>query len=313
MDVKVYFVIVTYNSSRYICKAVDSIHRCEPKAEIVVVDNASQDDTLVQLTRYPDISVLPQAQNLGFGKANNKGISFALQNGADFIYLLNHDAFLVEPITHTLINLLNAHPEIGVISPFQFHPDNIHLESNFARFMFQQGILNRYFGELRTEALSEYYLVDFVQAASWFIPAAVFRKLGGFDPIFFHYGEDNNFLQRLKYHHFKVAVVPQLSITHETNPIKSGYKKNYNSYHLNRLRSLKLSKYTDINLPSVHCEYLRDINREVIGILKNFLTLRWSYIPGRLKHLLFLGSVWPSIVTSREVAKMGQGCYLRIP
>lgn len=312
MQTEVYFVIVTFNSSRYIGKVLDSINLYEPDAKIVIVDNASHDDTLREIKRYSDVSVLHQAQNLGFGKANNKGISFALRNGAEFIYLLNHDASLVEPITHTLINLLKKNPEIGIISPFQFQPDNIYLESSFSKFMFQQGILNRYFGELRTNSLSEYYIVDFVQAASWFIPATVFQKIGGFDPIFFHYGEDNNFLQRLKYHHLKAAVVPHLAIAHETNPVKSRYKKNYNSYHLNRLRSSKLSKYADINILSVRRLYLVDIRNEILSILKNLLTFRWHFMLGQLKHLVFMVTALSQIKTARSIARKGKGCYLTV-
>lgn len=312
MHTEVYFVIVTFNSSRYIEKLLGSINLYEPDAKIVIIDNASHDDTLLLIKQYPDVSVLPQARNLGFGKANNMGISFALQNGAEFIYLLNHDALLVEPITHTLINLLRRNPEIGIVSPFQFHPDNIHLEFSFARFMFQQGILERYFGEIRTKSLSEYYIVDFVQAASWFIPATVFRTIGGFDPIFFHYGEDNNFLQRLKYHHLKAAVVPRLSIVHETNPIKSTYKKNYNSYHLNRLRSSKLSKYADINILSIRRLYLMDVKDAILSLLKSILTLRWNFIPGQLKHLVFMVRIWPQIRLSRKITRQGGECYLSV-
>jgi GT2 family glycosyltransferase len=306
---KIYFVIVTYNAVDYIQRTLDSIVKFESDAGIIIVDNGSKDETLKLLSKYPHVHIVPQGNNLGFGKGNNIGISLALSKGADYVYLLNQDAFLLESVTEKLIEILKKHPEIGVISPFQYSPDGVHLETNFEKFMYQQSVLRMYIPELAKRTLSEYYPVDFVQAASWFIPASVLRKVGGFDPIFFHYGEDNHLLSRLKFHGYKVAVVPGLMVAHETNPLKLVQSK-YDSYNINRLRALKLNKYTDINKETSLHIYLKDQFNELYRLIISILILQWSSVPGRLKHIAQMSFIWSDIQVSRSTVRNVSGCYL---
>lgn len=306
---KIYFVIVTYNAVDYIQRTLDSIVKLESDAGIIIVDNGSKDETLKLLSKYPHVHIVPQGNNLGFGKGNNIGISLALSKDADYVYLLNQDAFLLESVTEKLIEILKKHPEIGVISPFQYSPDGVHLETNFEKFMYQQSVLRMYIPELAKRKLSEYYPVDFVQAASWFIPASVLRKVGGFDPIFFHYGEDNHLLSRLKFHGYKVAVVPNLRVAHETNPVKMAPGK-FDAYHLNRLRALKLNKYADINREAEFRTYLKDIAKELLFTVWGIMMLRWSITPGRFRYIAHLSVLWPGIIASRNTTQNIPGCYL---
>jgi GT2 family glycosyltransferase len=306
---KIYFIIVTYNASKYIKRTLDSISKFEPTSEIIIVDNGSKDETLVLLSAYPKVEILPQYKNLGFGKANNLGISLALRRGADYVYLLNHDAFLLEPVTEKLITILKNQPDIGIISPFQYGPNGVQLETNFEKFMYQQSVFRLYIPELAMKQFSEYYSVDFVQAASWFMPASALKKVGGFDPIFFHYGEDNHLLNRFKFHGYKTAVAPELKVSHETNPLKMAPCK-FDTYHLNRLRALKLNKYVDINREEEFSVFLKDLAKELFFTIGGILMLRWYITPGRIKHILQMAVIWPDVLISRKTTQKTHGCYL---
>jgi GT2 family glycosyltransferase len=306
---KIYFVIVTHNAVSYIKRTLDSIIKFEPNAGIIIVDNGSGDETLILLSAYPKVAILPQHKNLGFGKGNNVGISLALSKGAEYVYLLNQDAFLLEPVTEKLITILKNHPDIGVISPFQYSPDGVHMETNFEKFMYQQSVLRLYIPELARNQYSEYYSVDFVQAASWFMPASALRKVGGFDPIFFHYGEDNHLLSRLKFHGYQTAVVPELKVVHETNSAKMAPGK-FDTYHLNRLRALKLNKYLDINREEEFPVFLKDLAKELLFTIGGILLLRWSITPWRIKHILQMAVIWRDVLTSRKITQKTPGCYL---
>ena len=72
----VYIIIVTYNAMQWLSKTLSSI---PAEFSVVIVDNNSSDKTLDFINNnYQQITVLPQSENLGFGKANNLGISYAL-------------------------------------------------------------------------------------------------------------------------------------------------------------------------------------------------------------------------------------------
>lgn len=81
---KVNTIIVTYNGAQWIEKCLDSLHECKVKTHILIVDNASTDNTLsIIREKYPEVELIESAKNLGFGKANNIGLRKALDERAD--------------------------------------------------------------------------------------------------------------------------------------------------------------------------------------------------------------------------------------
>ena len=66
-----------------------------------------------------------------------------------------------------------------------------------------------------SQASSQLVEVPFVNAAFWLLPIAVIKKIGGFSPLFYHYGEDRNYIQRNVYHGYKIGYVPSAFATHD--------------------------------------------------------------------------------------------------
>lgn len=110
-------VIVTYNSRRDIARCLDSLRRHPPRAstEIIVVDNASPDET-AQLVRqdWPDVRVLDAGGNVGFARANNIGIR---ASSGEFVLLLNPDTEATGTAIDMLVACLERTPEIGALGP----------------------------------------------------------------------------------------------------------------------------------------------------------------------------------------------------
>ncbi|MBZ9787851.1 glycosyltransferase [Psychroflexus sp. CAK57W] len=95
-----YVIIVTYNAMSWIDRCLQSTG----DYPVVVVDNASTDQTVVHIqSNYPKATLLPQNKNLGFGQGNNVGISYALNQGAEHVFLLNQDAYLVVDVLEQFI------------------------------------------------------------------------------------------------------------------------------------------------------------------------------------------------------------------
>ena len=111
-------VIVTFNSAPCIeaCLAhLLASARADLALEIIVIDNASRDDTLAQLITWgTDIRLIQNSRNRGFAAACNQGIRIAT---GDYVLLLNPDAYLDEGSLATMINYLESNPKVAIVGP----------------------------------------------------------------------------------------------------------------------------------------------------------------------------------------------------
>ena len=205
-------IIVTYNAMQWLSKTLSSIPDEFP---VIVIDNNSSDKTLDFIkNNYPQITVLPQSENLGFGKANNLGISYALKNGADYVFLLNQDAYLHPKTIEKLLDVHKSNPQLGIISPLHLNGKGDNLDVGFLNAITNSGI-EHFNDNFKAQKLNSVYELPFVNAAAWLLPKQTLDIVGGFDPIFFHYGEDDNFCQRVLFHGFKIGVVTDAIINHD--------------------------------------------------------------------------------------------------
>ena len=183
---------------------------------VIVVDNASTDGTVSFIERnYPNIEIFIQDTNLGFGRANNIGISFALEQGAEHVFLLNQDAYLVDDILDNMVNFQIKNPQYGILSPIHITGNRKRLDKNFFNFMLKEKTGQFYSDFVLGNNIAKVYEVPFVNAAAWLISRKCLEEVGGFDPIFFHYGEDDNYCQRVIYHGFRIGVLPKIYIIHD--------------------------------------------------------------------------------------------------
>ena len=206
MKKKIAVVIVTFNGEIWIRKNLNSLLNSNYPIDIIIVDNASTDETINIVKEFKAIELIKNKINLGFGKANNIGIDWALKKGFDAIFLLNQDTWIYENTISNLAQVLFENPNLGIVSPMHYSADEITLDENF----------NTYFNRFKIVEDSESLrIVPFINAAAWLVSKECFSKTGYFDPIFNHYGEDRNFCERVKYHGFNIAVVKNAAICHD--------------------------------------------------------------------------------------------------
>ena len=215
---RVLAVVVTYNAMQWADRCFGSLLASSPRPDVLAVDNGSTDGTREHVAAaFPEVEVLGNTENLGFGAANNFGLRRALDGDYDFVYLMNQDAWVGEG---TLRLLLEAHrPEYGVLSPMQLSAEGIP-DANFrrkcGRSLERAGVL---MGPRpwKTSASAGDGIVEvpFVMAAHWLLSREAIRRTGGFSPAFRQYGEDDNFIDRLHWHGLKCGVVPAAAAVHD--------------------------------------------------------------------------------------------------
>jgi GT2 family glycosyltransferase len=242
---KVFTIIVTYNGMKWIDTCLRSIVN---QSEVIVVDNNSSDDTLFCIkANFPTVIILPQTENLGFGLANNKGIEYAIKNDADAVFLLNQDAFAQMDCIANLKKSSKDNPDYGIISPVHLNGDGTEVDYTFLKVTSPFSAQNLISDLILRRFSKNIYPLNFINAAAWFIPKAVFYKVGGFDPLFFLYGEDDNYCQRVLYHGFKIGIIPNATIFHDSN--NSNYQDGVagSEKYFRQFRNSVYVKYADVN------------------------------------------------------------------
>ena len=211
-------IIVTYNAMPWLDRCYSSLRASTLPCDIITIDNGSTDGTPSYLkANFPEVELVENSSNLGFGKANNIGLQKALDEGYDYAYLLNQDAWVMPDTFARLVGISQQHPDFGILSPMQLKADGQHLDDKFAINVIGT---HQHTRPLLTEDLYFHrqegaYEVTFVMAAHWFITRRCFEQVGGFSPTFYHYGEDDNYLNRTRYWKFRIGICPEVQAVHD--------------------------------------------------------------------------------------------------
>lgn len=196
-------IIVSYNFEKWMDICLGSVRKSSIPCTTVVIDNLSQDNTCQKITQlFPEVILIRNNENAGFGKANNIGINYAIKNGYKYIFLLNQDAWVAPDAIEKLVVAAKNNPKMGIISPVHLNGKGDAPDKGFADYT---GLKNlKDISSLKEEIKP----VKFVNAAMWLIPTNVLIETGGFDPIFRHYGEDVNLAQRIRKKRYNIGIVP---------------------------------------------------------------------------------------------------------
>jgi len=266
-------IIVTFNGHKWIEKCIASLQSQTHKVDIFLIDNNSHDNTLELIReRFPDLVVYSSSVNLGFGKANNLGFIHALKNKYHYVLLLNQDAFLSPDTVNKLYVHCESNPEIGIISPMQLDPDTKTIESKFVNFITRTDTNKEIISDLYFSRIKSLYYIEFIQAAIWFMPISTIESLGGFDPVFFHYGEDRDYCMRLQKTAKHVAISTQSIGYHAAEnyiPAKISFRERLKRNTLISQVYLiyGLKHYDGCFLLRLIIEYLKICNELLIDIL----------------------------------------------
>lgn len=276
-----YAIVVTYNGSKWVDKCFGGLLNSTFPVKIIAVDNCSSDDTLDLLRgKFPSVEIVGLNKNLGFGGANNVGIAIAQKAGADYIFLLNQDAWVDPDTIENLIRVDKMFSGFGIISPVHLNGDGN---------AFDYGFMNCLCGSKEKIHLSDFYLkpkaelnniyrIDFVNAAAWLLSRKTIEKVGGFNPLFFQYGEDQDYVNRCKYFRLKIGFVPLAKVYHGRPQYDTDEKKQI------VLRTTILAGLLD---PEGENKFNKNIRDLVVSIIKDLLFFRLRQVKFLFGELRF--------------------------
>lgn len=268
----IFLIVVTYNGMRWLPKHVNSIKISSLALKAIYVDNGSTDGTIDFIeTHFSEATLIKAKENLGFGKANNIGAKHAIDNGAEYIFLLNQDAYLTNDTVKNCLRGFNLVQKAALVSPVHLDGTGNQLDIGFQRCITDE-LCPGFVSDLALGRKKEIYPIYSANAAAWMLKVSSIKKLGLFSPVFFHYGEDINFQQRLKYFGYTALLIPDALIMHDRQ------SRNGKKSELGRQIEVKTNQMT----------ILMNINEPYLKTVKSV----WKYAG----LLVFEGKIWKSIL-----------------
>jgi hypothetical protein len=226
-------IIVNWNVRDLLAQCLVSLRQHPPadgNMQIVVVDNASADDSVAILRRdFPEVVLIANSQNRGFTGGNNDGLRWLRAHGeaGSDVLLLNPDTKVHAGALDSLIELMRAQPDVGVTGPRMIYGDGspqstarafptlvtAMFESTWLQRFAPQSLLDRYYARHAGNAAPSD--VDWLVGAALLIRRKALDAVGEFDEArFFMYSEELDLCKRIKEAGWRVVYEARATITH---------------------------------------------------------------------------------------------------
>lgn len=217
-------VLVSYNTKELTKKALNYLFAssCGNEMEVVVVDNASRDGSAEMIrTEYPQITLIENSANVGFGRANNQALPYIT---GKYVLLLNTDAFVEPDAIAKTVQYMDAHPLCGILGvkligrkgdlqpSCRFFPTpwNIFLQRTGLRRLFKHAVM---IDDMSWDHKSVRNC-DWVPGCYLLIRKEVIDQVGLLDPRYFLYYEEIDLCFAAKSAGWLVTYFPDTSVVH---------------------------------------------------------------------------------------------------
>jgi GT2 family glycosyltransferase len=223
----VYCVILNLNGRALLLETLESVLQMPYRnCRIVVADNGSTDGSLEGVrTLYPEVDIIENGRNLGFGEGNNAGMRYALERGADWVFLLNNDITVDRNLLTELMRVSVTDQNIGMLCP------KIYYASEPGKLWYAGGRVNFWTGQVSHRGIREidrdqYNSVvdtDYVTGCAMLIRRHALETVGMFDPIYYPiYAEDADLSTRFLRAGFRLVYVPSAKLWHKVSAFSGG-------------------------------------------------------------------------------------------
>jgi len=245
-------IIVNYNSTSCLLRCIESVYKDLDNAavNIYVADNNSKDHVQRIAEQYPDIHLVMNKKNIGFGNAVNQCIE---KSASPFLMLLNPDSIVIAGFFKLMLGYMEAHLDIGILGPAIYDHD-MEVQGSARAFptpitaLFgRSAFLTRIFPDnpiTRRNILNKAsdgktpMPVDWVSGACMLVRREAVKEVGLMDRHFFMYWEDADWCRRMRQNGWGVFYYPQAGLIHyagvssEQNLIQSVVEFHKSAYYL---------------------------------------------------------------------------------
>jgi GT2 family glycosyltransferase len=242
--IKVAVIIVTYNAEKYLDGLFGSLGKMRIgglDAQVIVVDNASKDGTVRRLKKErPEVRLIENDVNAGFAGGNDIGIAVAMDEGADYVYLLNHDTEVASDFLVEAVKVAEADEKIGAVQSLLLlwqDKERINSTGNAVHFLGFGYCLDykKRVSDWKYAGIKE---IAYASGAGVLYRASVLRVTGLLDEALFMYHEDLDLGWRIRLAGFRNVLAPHSVVYHKYEFSRSIAK----FYYMERNRYVVLMK-----------------------------------------------------------------------
>lgn len=286
--IEVSIIIVNYNTLELTKNTINSVIEKTKnlKYEIILIDNASIDGSVEFFEKeYKNkIIFIKNNENLGFGKANNKGIEIAR---GKYVFLLNPDTLLINNAIKILFDFMEKNENCGIcggnlydLKMKPMHSYKQRIPSLKTEIDDNLNLMRKIYTKLLMKRTDFNYTeknleVGYITGADMFIRKKVLEESGYFDEDFFMYCEESELTLRIKKLGYKVISVPKAKIIHlESKSIGIKEKKEHLGkeshykyfYKTGNLKTCKYAYY--ISQAGYFLRFLVSFNKDYLKLIK---------------------------------------------
>jgi hypothetical protein len=221
---RVTIIILNWNGCHDTLACLQSLAGLDyPAYEVIVIDNGSTDNSVAVIrATFPQVTLVEAGENLGFVGGNNLGLEQACKMGSDYALLLNNDTEVAPAFLRKLVDAAEADPTAGAASPIIYYFDTPKVIWSAG------GEVDWRHGHTRLVGMGETddgqfdgkpRPVGFITGCAFLIKMPVYEQVGGLDPRFFAYYEDNEWCLRIHRAGYRILFVPQAKVWHKISPL----------------------------------------------------------------------------------------------
>jgi len=263
---------------------------------VLVVDNGSTDGSVDALRReFPDIRLLPLAENRRFAGGNNPGIRLALEEGAHAVMLLNNDTKADPGLLEHLVRALDQNPHAGAAAPLiYFGAPSRSIWYAGGRCVPALGLTSH--RGLRERDEGHYRKVEetgYLTGCCLLARREVWEKVGLLDESYFIYAEDADWSLRVREAGWQLLFVPTARLWHEVSA-SAGAASPFKIYH--RLRA-------NARLCARHARGIGRLTWPLAFVLQQIVLMGWLIVRGRMNAALAVPKALADAVSGRPAAE----------
>lgn len=267
-------VTVNFNHSHVTEALLESISskNTYPALEIIVVDNGSKENPVPGwMVKYPDVTFIRSDKNMGFAGGNNIGLEVAK---GDYLFLINNDTEITGGLISTMVDYMEAHPQVGMASP------KIHYYSNPGMLQYA-GYTEMNYYTARNACIGQFEEdkgqydnltgpTGYAHGAAMMVRREALMKAGPMAENYFLYYEELDWAERFRKSGYEVHRVMQALILHKES-ISVGQASPLKEFFMNRNRILFIRKNTSLLTCFIFCCYFTAVvvPRNILQYIRN--------------------------------------------
>jgi len=226
-DFSIAVILINYKSASNTRQCIESIHKMDFLNTIVLVDNTPNDPELSSFRDdFSKLHLIYAAENIGFGRGNNIGISWVIDNtNCSHFFILNNDTVVESNALLILAECLNANPDVGIVTPrivFMDEPDLLWYGGGDVSWMRGSAVVPGYRGSSHSELALTRRDVTFASGCALMIKRDLVKQLKGFNELFFMYEEDVELCIRAINLGWKIRYEPSALLMHSVQASSRG-------------------------------------------------------------------------------------------